>query len=121
VGELDSIFKSDAIREVTFEYKGTPVKVKLGEASWSEKNKILTKCFTYKNDGSVSFDLDRYVKDMIRKIVLGITVGSTAVPEINDIFFTRLNPEFGSLLEKLVPKAFEETTVPDFFGSEPKA
>jgi len=117
---LNVIFNSGEEKEVKSEFKGQEVIIKVREISWSEKNKILSKCFTYSQDGTISFAFDTYNKEMLKKVLVSISVGGNVVPptEINDIFFSRISPAFGSILEKLVPKAFEEVQISDFFVKE---
>lgn len=117
---LDLIFSTAEEREIKSEFKGQEVIIKIREISWSEKNKILSKCFQYQASGEISFAFDVYSKEILKKIIVSISVGGSVIPstEINDIFFSRLSPAFGSILEKLVPKAFEEVQVTDFFGKE---
>lgn len=114
---IDILFSSGEEKEIKSQFKGQDVTIKVREISWSEKNKILSKCFTYSQDGSISFAFDVYNKEILKKIVVGISVGESVIPptEINDIFFSRISSAFGSILEKLVPKAFEEVQVSDFF------
>ena len=115
---IESIFSTAAEKEIKSQFRDQEVIIKTREISWSEKNKILSKCFTYSQDGSISFAFDTYNKEMLKKIIVSISVGGSLIPptEINDIFFSRLSPAFGSILEKLVPKAFEEVQVSDFFA-----
>ena len=117
---LSIIFNSGEEKEVKSQFKGQEVAVKIREISWSEKNKILSKCFAYSQEGNISFAFDTYNKEMLKKIIVSISIGGSLIPptEINDIFFSRISPAFGSILEKLVPKAFEEIQVSDFFGKE---
>ena len=117
---IDLIFSTMAEKEEKSQFKGQEVIVRVREISWSEKNKILSKCFTYSQDGTISFAFDTYNKEMLKKIIVNISVGGSVVPsmEINDIFFSRISPAFGLILEKLVPKAFEEIQVSDFFAKE---
>ena len=112
-GNLDVLFTSEETKKVELEFKGQKIELILKELSWSKKNQILSRCFTYQSDGSVSFNLDRYLKDALCEIIVNAPWGQTT-----SIFLTRVNPTFGAMLEKLVPKAFEENQVPDFFGKE---
>lgn len=118
--ELDLIFSSGETKDSEFEFKGQKVVVRVRDISWSEKNKVLSKCFTYSPDGKIAFDFDQYSKEMLKRLVVGISVGNSSVPanEINEIFFARLNSSFGSMLEKLVPRAFEDIKTSDFFVKE---
>ena len=115
MSDLDVLFTGDGTKVEELEFKGKKVQVKLREISWSEKNKILNKCFIYQSSGEINFNFDQYNKEMLKKLVVSISVEGSVVPEINEIFFARLNSSFGSVLEKLIPKAFEELNASDFF------
>jgi len=117
MGEFDVLFISGEQRVEKFNFKGKEISVTVRELSWTEKNKVLGMCFQYKTSGDMSFDFDKYNKEMLLRIISGIKVGDSEVPpkELNHIFFTRLNSSFGGMLEKLVPKAFEEVGTSDFF------
>ena len=120
MSNIDILFNAEEEREEKFQFKGHEIVVKVKELGWSEKNKILSKCFEYQTDGHISFAFDVYNREMLKKIISSISVDGSPVPkvEIGDIFFTKLNVTFGSILEKLVPKAFEEVQINDFFGKE---
>ena len=117
MGDLDVLFTSDSTKSEEFEFKGKKVQIKLREISWTEKNKVLSQCFLYQTDGTIKFDFDKYNREMLKRLIIAVSVGDSSVPanELNEIFFARLNSSFGSMLEKLVPKAFEEIGVSDFF------
>ena len=117
MGDLDILFTSDDTKSEEFEFKGKKAQVKLREIGWTEKNKILSQCFLYQTDGTIKFDFDKYNREMLKKMIIGISIGDSSVPvgELNEIFFARLNSSFGSILEKLIPKAFEEIGTSDFF------
>jgi hypothetical protein len=119
MSNLDLIYNSNEFKETEVDFKGVKVKVKSKAIGWSVKNKILSECFDYKTTGSAKFDFDAYNKKMLKAMIVEISVGGEAVPpsELNDVFFARINPAFGSVLEKIVPKAFEEVNG-DFFGAE---
>lgn len=111
-----NIFTSNADKEVVLTFEGKEIRIKVRELSWSEKNTILSQCFTYNSDSSVSFNLDKYMKLVLSRIIVSAPWGET-----NQIFLTKIKPAFGAMLEKLVPKAFEEGEVPDFFAGGQKA
>jgi hypothetical protein len=119
MSNLDLIFNSNDFRETEFDFKGSKVRVKTREITWSVKNKILGECFDYKTTGSAKFDFDSYNRKMLKAMIVEISVGGDAIPpsELNDVFYSRLNPAFGAALEKIVPKAFEEVNN-DFLGRE---
>jgi hypothetical protein len=114
---IDLLFSSNEQKEHVFDFKGAKIKVKTKEISWSLKNKILGDCFDYKSSGSARFDFDTYGKKMLAAVVVSISVDDAVVPQsdMTEVFFARLNPEFGSLLEKVIPKAFEDGSQ-DFFA-----
>jgi hypothetical protein len=118
MAEFDIIFSSGESRVEKFLFKDKEVSVTIKEIGWAEKNRVLSQCFQYQHDGTIKFDFDKYNKEMLKKVVVKISVGGSDVPqgEMNDIFFARLNSSFGSMLEKLVPRAFEETSTTDFFA-----
>ncbi len=109
------VFQDSGVKELVLEYRNIKIPIKIRDLSWSEKNQILSKCFVYQTDGSISFSYDRYMKEVLTKIVVSAPWGET-----NNIFLSRLSKDFGSMLEKLVPKAFEEAQIPDFFVKEQK-
>ena len=113
---LEKLFNTGGTKDYTFDFKDVKVKVTTKEISWSVKNQILGDCFDLSSVGSAKFDFDKYSKKMLAAIIVSIVVGDSVVPptELNEVFFNRLNPEFGSILEKLVPKAFDEVKG-DFF------
>ena len=112
--EVDVIFSSGETRDVELEFKNVKVQVKVKDLGWTEKNNILSKCFAYQTDGAMSFDFSKYMRMSLLKIVVSLMVAGTVVP-IDEVFFARLNPQFGAMLEKLVPQAFEEVKTNDFF------
>ena len=113
--DWEVVFQDSELKPLSLDYRGVKIPIKVRDLSWSERNKILGKCFIYQQDGNISFDFDRYMKDMLAKMVIEAPWGET-----NDTFFTQISREFGSMLEKIVPKAFEEAQLPDFFGSGQK-
>jgi len=109
--ELDKVYTGNENKEIELEFEGRKILIRVRELGWSEKNQILSQCFTYQTDGSVSFNFDRYFKLAISKIIVQAPWGETT-----NIFLNRIKPAFGALLEKLVPKAFEEVKANDFFA-----
>jgi hypothetical protein len=113
---LDKIFTSDKIKDVTLNYEGTEIKLKVRDLSWTERSKIISDSFVYGESG-MKLNIDYYNKTVLSKIIVEAPWGAT-----DQIFFTRINSSFGSMLEKLVPKALAEgQDASIFFGQEPKA
>ena len=108
--DTNDIFLKDDITETTLNYHGAEIKIKTKAITWSKKNQILTRCFSYNQDSSMQFDFDKYMKEVLTEIIVEAPWGPT-----NQIFLNRIKPDFGSMLEKLVPKAFEEMSNSDFF------
>jgi len=113
--ELDGIFAKSNIEVVEVEFKGVKISIEICPLSWSKKNQILGRCFTYATDGSISFNYDRYMKEALSELITKAPWGET-----NHIFLNKINAEFGAILEKLVPKAFDEVKNMDFFEQRPK-
>ena len=114
--ELDNVFVKEDVQKVPLEYQGKTIDISIRGISWSKKNQILTKCFTYDQSGQMKFDFDKYMKEMLVEIIVEAPWGKT-----DQIFLNKIKPDFGTLLEKLVPKAFEEMSNVDFFVKESEA
>jgi hypothetical protein len=101
---------NDPESDVELDFQGVPIKIRIRQLSWSKKNQILSNCFSYGSDGQMQFNFDRYMKEMLQAMIVKAPWGET-----NHIFLNKLNPAFGSILEKLVPKAFDEVKDTSFF------
>jgi hypothetical protein len=115
MADWNVVLSDGSTHEEVLEYKSVKIPLMIRELSWAEKNKILTACFTYKNNGEVSFDFDRYMKDSLCKMIAKAPWGETT-----HLFLSGITSQFGNMLQALVPKAFEDNKVPDFFESEQK-
>lgn len=113
--DINDIYISEGLKEIDLTYKTAEIKLKVRQLSWSKKNQILSACFTYGTDSQMKFNFDKYIKDMLCEMIVEAPWGQT-----NHIFLSKISPEFGAMLEKLVPKAFEEGVTNDFFAQEPK-
>jgi hypothetical protein len=108
------MLNAEGPKEVILEVKGVKIPIKVRDLSWTEKNQILSKSFTYQSDGNISFDFDKYNKLVLTKIIIEAPWGKT-----DFTFLTQLPRSSGEILEKLVPKAFEDQSVAsDFLGKE---
>ena len=108
--DLANIYIETAPKEVTLEYKGVEIPIKVRPISWSRKNEILSDCFTL--DG-MKFNFNKYIKSILSEMIVEAPWGTT-----DQIFLAKINPEFGAMLEKLVPKAFDEGSSASFFVKE---
>lgn len=111
--DIENIYLDDNLKEIEVEYNNVLIKIKIKNMSWSKKNQILTECFIYNTDGNIKFNFDKYMKRMLQEMIVEAPWGPT-----NEIFLNRIKPDFGSKLEKLVPKAFEEMENSNFFVKE---
>jgi hypothetical protein len=111
--DWEIMMKDEGPKEVVLEIKGTKIPIKVRDLSWSEKNQILSKAFTYMQDGNISFDFDKYNKMVLTKMIVEAPWGKTDM-----VFLTSLPRASGEMLEKLVPKAFDEMNAPDFLAKE---
>jgi len=112
---INDIYISEELKTVDLKYKTAEITLKVRQLSWSKKNQILSACFTYGADSQMKFNFDKYIKDMLCEMIVEAPWGQT-----NHIFLSKISPDFGAMLEKLVPKAFEEGVTNDFFALESK-
>ena len=97
-------YKITATSEVkTLSIDGTSFEVTLKPLSWSVRNQILSKSIKWDNSGNTSFDGDSYVRECLKEMILEAPWGRTT-----EAFLVSIDARLGSLLETLVPKAFEE-------------
>jgi len=92
------VFVSEESREVEIEHEGEKYQLKLRELSWSEMNKVLSKCTSYSADRRGTFDLDQYY----REALIAMVVESPWGPMTHQLL-VKFSPEFGAKLEALVP------------------
>ena len=96
--EDKGVFRNAEVHEVIVEHEGTEYKLTVKDLSWSEMNKILSKCTIYSADKKGTFDLDVYYREALIKMVLDSPWG----PFDHKLVVT-FSPEFGGKLEKLLP------------------
>lgn len=112
--DIKSLFVSvEDTKEIVLKFEGKDIPITVRDLTWAEKNQVLGGCFVYKTDGSMGFDIDRYMKSMLTKMIVKAPWGKTDM-----IFLTQIKANFGNLLQSLVPKAFEEATGQSFFVTE---
>jgi hypothetical protein len=108
--DLTNIYIDTALREIKLDFKGVEIPIKVKPISWARKNEILSDCFSL--DG-MKFNFGRYIKSILSEMIVEAPWGPT-----DQVFLAKINPEFGAVLEKLVPKAFEEGSSASFFAKE---
>jgi len=101
-------------KEVKIKFKGEEISLTIRPLTWSKKNQILSKCFTFTKTGN-SFDLDAYNKECLAFMIAKAPWGAT-----DKTFLTSIGPELGSALQELVPTVgmVESEDDVDFFGQE---
>ena len=70
--------------------------------TWKSKNDLVAKCMTFDPTGASSFDSGKYVKEVLKYIIVEAPWGET-----NDEFLDSINSELGAALEQLVPSAMD--------------
>ena len=82
---------------------GDEVEIKLKPMSWSKRNKLISKCLSWDDDGLVGFDGDMYLRGCLKEMIVDAPWGATT-----ETFLLSIDTRLGSALEGLVPKAFDE-------------
>ena len=74
------------------------------DLSWSRRNQILSRSIQWSDSGSTSFDGDAYVRACLKEMIIEAPWGRTT-----EAFLLSIDGRLGSVLEDLVPKAFDQT------------
>jgi hypothetical protein len=111
--EFQELFVKQEPYEVVIEHEGKNYTFKVKEVSWSKRNQILGQCTKVDRAGNPTFDLDRYLREMLVNMIVEAPWGKT-----DHLKLAQLSPEFGAKLEKLVPTAYKEEGIVDFFEKE---
>jgi hypothetical protein len=96
---MPEIFVPDSTKEVIIAFGEKEYKFKVKSPTWATVSKVMNACVTFGKDGSFKFDMYKYYRDML----LDIVVESPPEVPISAITLTKLTPEFGQALAKLVP------------------
>lgn len=100
-------------KEVKFTYKGEEVLIRVRPLTWSKKNQILSSSLLYDKEGAGRFDLDYYYKEALTFMITFAPWGKT-----DRTFLTTIDPDLGSILEKIVPKPMGEVEDSSFLEEE---
>jgi hypothetical protein len=109
---FEVIYGAEAAKDIELDFKGVKIPIKVRELTWAEKTHILDTCAKQGSNGSLSFSYDKYMREVLSRIIVSAPWGET-----NQIFLNKISAEFGSVLEKLIPKAFGENQT-DFLQKE---
>jgi hypothetical protein len=93
------VFVNEEPREVEVEFEGNKYKFKVKDLTWAQTNQIVNMCTTYGNDNTVKFDIDKYYRESLVRMI----VKSPPEVPISALTLVQLTPEFGRKLAELVP------------------
>lgn len=91
-------------KKVTLILGEDSLEVTTRQLSWSVKNKIVSESIKWDTKGTMGFDGDTYMREVLKYIIVEAPWGKT-----DDIFLSRIGPELGTALETLVPGAFNSS------------
>ena len=83
---------------------GTSFEVTIKPLSWSLRNQIISKSLRWDANGSTNFDGDSYARECLKEMIVDAPWGRTT-----ESFLISIDARLGTLLETLVPKAFDES------------
>ena len=81
---------------------GTSFDVTIKPLSWSNRNRILSKSLQFSTNGQTGFDGDFYVRECLKEMIVDAPWGRTT-----ETFLISIDHRLGTVLEELVPKAFD--------------
>jgi hypothetical protein len=96
------------VKIVTIEETGEEFEVKIRNLSWSKKNQLVSKHVKWTSEGISSFDTEGYMRDVLKEIIVEAPWGKTS-----ETFLVSIDSRLGSALEKIVPIAFEGSSIPE--------
>jgi len=86
----------------TLSIDGTSFDVTIKPLSWSHRNRILSKSLQFDGNGQTGFDGDFYVRECLKEMLIDAPWGRTT-----EAFLISIDHRLGTVLEELVPKAFD--------------
>ena len=93
---------SSTTESKTLYIDGTSFDVTVKPLSWSNRNRILSKSLQFDANGQTGFDGDFYVRECLKEMLVDAPWGRTTEP-----FLISIDHRLGTVLEELVPKAFD--------------
>ena len=82
------------ILDLPYEEDEEKIEITIRPLSWSKKNAVVSQCTNYTGDGSVRFDGQKYINEVL-----------------NDMFLAKVNLTLGQALEQIVPSATDSDVV----------
>ena len=89
--------------DLPYEEDEEKLEVSIRPLSWSKKNSLVSQCTNYTAEGSVAFDGQRYINEVLKYIITEAPWGSTT-----DMFLAKVDLRLGGALEKIVPSATDD-------------
>lgn len=101
--DLNEILVSKDVKDVTIEFKSKEYKFKLRDLSWSDKNRMLSKCVALQGK-NVVVDVDAYYRTALQEMIV-----EAPWPLNQTVTYLRqLGDRFGQTLQQFVPSPFTE-------------
>lgn len=107
----EKLFVNPEPKEVEIEFEDEIFTFKVREVSWATKNKILGNCVKMNPGSPPSFELDRFMREMLCATIVEAPWGETT-----NLVLSQLKTGFGTKLEILIPREGIEEGMSDFFG-----
>ena len=74
--------------------------------AWAKKNALVSQCTNYGQDGTVRFDGQRYINEVLKYVIV-----KAPWPSTDDVFLAKIDLRLGTALEQLVPSATDNEVV----------
>ena len=87
----------------TLSIDGASFDVTIKPLSWSLRNQIISRSLRWDANGSTIFDGDSYARECLKEMIVDAPWGRTT-----ELFLVSIDSRLGTLLETLVPKAFDD-------------
>ncbi|HAI45035.1 MAG TPA: hypothetical protein DCM40_46625 [Maribacter sp.] len=95
------ISPSNEKKIITIAETGDELEITVKQLSWNKRNQIVSNCISLGKDGVQSFNAERYMKEMLKEIIIDAPWGATT-----ESFLVSIDERLGGALESLVPTAF---------------
>jgi len=95
---------SSSTKIETLYIDGTSFEVTIKPLSWSLRNQIISKSLRWDANGNTNFDGDSYARECLKEMIVDAPWGRTT-----ESFLISIDARLGTLLETLVPKAFDDS------------
>jgi len=104
VFDINNYKISTSVKVETLSIDGTSFEVTIKPLSWSLRNQIISKSLRWDTNGNTTFDGDSYARECLKELIVDAPWGRTT-----ESFLISIDARLGTLLETLVPKAFDDS------------